>query len=231
LHYFPILVLDMSEEEKALHLLPAKSIGRILHVLHSAQQRNAFVPYTRFYLNSGQTIAGWLLAMGEDQGSTWLLIRTSENIRTITTDVSYVALNTVTAITLHFVGGILPSLSFGAITMPPNAEVPSRLQLRQKLQELHDRFRDISFTIAWESFPDQDQSRYQLGEMLTVLAVVLDGILATDLGREAIRAEVSQICLGYAPSWHMEKDNKTINIYFAITPAVSELTQQLSRLI
>lgn len=226
----------MSETEKALQLLPAKSISRILYVLLSARQKlkqgeNATVPYARFFLGSGQTIGGWLLDIQEDHGCHWLLIHTSESMRTITSDVSYVAMNEIKAITLHYVESLMPSLSFGTIVMPIDAEIPSRLQLRQKLQELHDRFAGIEFTIEWDSFGDRDEQRYHIGTMLGVLEAALASIISTDLGRGALADSTSSIRLRYANTLRVERADRHLDIYFACAPTASELERAIARLI
>ncbi|MFN3927611.1 MAG: hypothetical protein ACK4QL_09920 [Pseudanabaenaceae cyanobacterium] len=219
----------MPEETKALQQLPAKSINHVLRLLHSARQESKPMPYTLFYLQSGQIIGGWLLDIQEDQGSTWLLLNTSDNMRTHTTDVSYIALSSVVAITLHYVGAWLPELSFGKITMPIHAEVPTRLQLRQKLQQISDRF-PHSFNILWESFPDTSASYYHLGQMLEHLPAALEKIACTDIGREAL-STILEIKLIHSPEWGITKLNNSLDIYFSTTPSVSELETAIARVL
>ncbi|NJK62623.1 MAG: hypothetical protein HC921_08030 [Synechococcaceae cyanobacterium SM2_3_1] len=228
----------MSPEEVALQQLPAKSIERVLRILLELRQKlqsgqKATVPYTSFYLSGGQCLHGWLLDIAEDQGTTWIALHASDDPRHAPISVSYIPLAAVTAVTLHHITSIIPPLSFGAVELPPGQDIPTRMNLRQQAADLGQSLGGIwpqppEIEVDFQTFADNDLSRYRIGQMLGLLGVVLRTLLADSLGQQALHEQVSRVRLVHTPTLQLQLEARILIIGFEVLPDTGQLQQALS---
>lgn len=187
---------DVMEQARRL---PARPVGGVLAELARLQEEkrsNWMLPPVTVALSNGMSLRGEYLAAHElDTPQATILLRTGGVGDAV--DVAYVPVASIVALTIHHTAATLAPLSFGALR-ERGGGVPSRLELERRLRDLTEWLSaevgaTVTATVAWEALPRTDAARLDVGELLEDLRAVLDGFLADDLGREAVRDGVRSL--------------------------------------
>ncbi|NJL00921.1 MAG: hypothetical protein HC838_04285 [Spirulinaceae cyanobacterium RM2_2_10] len=223
----------MSTADELLNQLPAKSVGHILNKLLECRRnlkagKKASVPYTTLYLHNGLIMQGWLLDIREDQGAQWVLMQTSNDPTHAPISVGYVAADSIVGINLHQVTEILPVISFGAIELPVEGSIPSRMDLRQQAEDLSQQLGIVQIMISFDSFPSDEVYRYRLFQMVETTGAVLQGLLKSNLGRQALTEQVETVRLEYSEANQVSLSNRVLLIAFSTVPTDETLNRQIS---
>lgn len=136
-----------------LDRLPPLGLRELFEMLAQREVR----PRVTLNLDSGHTVTGHLLAASEGH----LLLRQDG------LDATYLPVEAVRAVTVHYGWDTVHVLSRGAVSEMPD-RVPSRLELRRRLQEA-----ELPTEVDWEAWPDGDLPLARLGSLLTALEALL----------------------------------------------------------
>ncbi len=197
----------MADAATELLKVPAKPVETILEILAALRHRartgeDVQVPLATFHLGNGHAFTGWLLSYGEERGRRTLLVRlTGPDPRWPSLDGVYLDPHAVAALTVHDLGNQAHLFSFGAVTMPPGAEAPTKLALRRSAEEASKQLlaaTGVALEIAWEGMPDTDEARYHLAALVAAARGAVEAVAADPMGKEALSRRVKKVRLTHA---------------------------------
>lgn len=194
----------MSDERKLIRALPARSVEDVIAELAAAQVRAArgeplSPPVVTVHLGTGFQATGEIIDILFDQrrGTTLLLHLVGMSRHDRSSDVIYVKVDQVAALTVHAAVGHVALLSAGQVA-PPAGPPPTRLEARRTLERLRSQFvQRIGAEVALDA-PIDDAPVDQLAglvELATQVFGALQSVVRDDLGLEAVRSQVKTVQL------------------------------------
>ncbi|MEW6733981.1 MAG: hypothetical protein AB1489_21825 [Acidobacteriota bacterium] len=215
----------MSDKQTTLSILPAKTVSAILAELHSLRRRanageNIPTVLITLHLRSGRDLRGWLIDLSEERGQLAALLQLPGNdLHNPQTDLLYLELSTIEAVTIHNAWEVANLISFGRIGAPPGVSPPTRLEVKRSLVELSHSLAQtidisLSYQVDWNKIPQSGEPLRALAETVREATEVLKGIGQDPLGKEALAKRVKQVEFenGSTPGVSLKGDLLTITI-------------------
>jgi len=201
----------MTEQEKALLQVPAKSISSILNVLHDLRQRQRLgekiqIPLTTISLHNGKDVHRWLLdkAMDEKEEVAVFQLDSQASISP-QLSLAYISISSIQSIILHNAGEIAHLLSCGKIAHQLDSEAPSKFNLKKRCEEVAQQVgqklnTSIAVEIDWEKSGENEISRFALEDLLNACVFIFATLAQDPLAQSEISKTVKTIQLRIADS-------------------------------
>jgi hypothetical protein len=203
-----------------LSRLPPRKPRELLEDL-AASARDSHPINITLHLTSGRDMRGTLIGMesGDSGDSRGLALSLSDDSGRESDDVSYVALESVEAVTVHGALNSLSILSRGSLETPPEGPPPTRLELKRKTEEcsrlLSERL-GLAFPLSvdWDSFPSSDVALWSIKQQIDAIMEAINDIASDEMGISALCEKARALLLsgGDAKSCKTEQGVITIQI-------------------
>lgn len=184
---------------QALRALPPRTVRALLHDLAGLRRRaddgeDLAIPLASLHLKSGRDVGGGVLALGGDgrdsRNAVIFHLHDPQSHR-LSTDVVYLDLDDIEAVTLHDVTAAVHLLARNWTAPPPSTSVPTRLELRRRAETFAARVREESgltlpFVAEVGGAPTGGEALYWLGEAMSEVTGTLVELLRDDMARETL---------------------------------------------
>lgn len=213
----------MTDEERALLLLPARRPASVLGALAELARRvrrgeDAAVPETTLFLRSGRALRGRLLDLAEDQGEVAAVFRGDAGA------VFYAELPAIEGLVVHDAAEAAPVLSFGALDAAPGTPTPTRADLDARATALAEEVgeaigRPVEVEIGWDGIPEGRDPLLSLGHVLTDARAALDQIAGDPAGRALLAARVARLRFEHGDTPSVLLDDGLLRLVASLTAA------------
>jgi hypothetical protein len=196
--------------------LPAKAIRTLVSELCGLQDRVRSgelleIPAVTLLMESGHSLVGMVIQAAKSGSDAALLLQHQDN----SMNVSYVPIDSICGITVHYSSQNLHLLSAGQIKLV-SGKIPARLDLERKAQYISEKLAGIAITIAWDEFPRSDEARQSLDLILVDLDTVMISIRSDELGKTTLQQQVEQIEVRVGTKAEVRLQAPVLTIYVSI---------------
>ena len=205
----------MDPRIKALIDLPSKSLDEMLEMLAALSEKRrdnpaAPVPRVSVHLTSGRTLQGNVIKAGETRRSGRYVVfhDPGHDARNPAFDVVYLPVSVIEAITFH------DQLTFAR---PAAGNAPPRLELKRKLATIEEAItaaagKPLLIEVDWPTLAENEDDRLAVAKMAEAFHAALTGVLADDMGKQAVAAKLSKVSLTVGPNTSATLENGVFKV-------------------
>ncbi|GEM_PF-1930516 len=205
--------------QKVIPRSPRKVLEGLAEIAAQAGQEygdESILPFLTLHLRSGGLLSGWLLAIGEDKGSQFVMIHSSALDRHEPSgSLSFVDLGNIEAVTVVNSLDFISFLTDGALSFPPGADPPSLLELKREVQRFATTLTSIlGNSITAELVPgdaEQDGAlRFHLRQMIRDGGKVMYQLAQDESSRDVIAKEISKVRFTAASTMGVTRESNAL---------------------
>jgi hypothetical protein len=201
----------MNNPNSALFKLPAKSIREIFTELQKLRERSRTgdlvkVPKMTLLMTSGYSMDCELIQYIPETGDAIALL----DNRSGSLDVSYLHVNAIQAMTIHYTPENIHLLSFGKL-QPVSTKIPTRLELERRVRSLSE-VRNLPITVAWNELPTTDDGFQIVGILIDDLEAILKDLFTDEMGENSVRQNMDCIEIHVLSTATVGIFNRILNI-------------------